>query len=201
MSRQTAALSIIRQASFLCATAFLASCSLSSAQTPPATSTPAHGSTQAADVVVSPTVPTIPIRTPTPSHNSSNPEDCEPGPQTGAWNLKYRVTGGFAGISRGVDLASDGEFAAFDEGSGAEVAGIVEADDLEAIGSLLAATCLPAVVGRPPACADCFDYAITIKWDVEAFVAVLNDVSLPGSSLAPLVEELTDLLNRKLGGP
>ena len=127
-------------------------------------------------------------------------EGCRTGTTLNDWTVELRLTGGFAGLNRALSVSSDGRYTASDIGLGQEVSGVLAANDLEAIRSVLVGACPMSVADRPPACADCFEYSIIGEWDGERFEALANDASLPESRLAPLVETLSSQLERALAG-
>jgi len=130
----------------------------------------------------------------------SAPEGCATDLSAGVWEIRFGVTGGFAGVSQSLTLSSNGEFKAVDEGAATEVSGEAPPADLQSVREALAGSCPPWAVGRPPACADCFIYSVRLEWNEERFEVELNDVSLPTSAQATLVGALGHLLDQALAG-
>jgi hypothetical protein len=116
-----------------------------------------------------------------------------------AWSLTFRISGGFAGLDRELKLASSGELTATDRKRATPVVAQAPAGDLTRIASLVAdAKSVDSV--RPTACRDCLQFDVEIQTQGRSLVSQLNDMSLAGSGLEPLVRALTALLDRALAG-
>lgn len=115
------------------------------------------------------------------------------------WSVELVISGGFAGIEQKLEVESSGAHEAEDLQSGAKVEGTLSAETTAQVEQGLSGICQAQAPGRPPACADCFQYSIEVSVGGVTYQAVYNDLSLPESSVAPLVETLTVILNEALG--
>jgi len=115
------------------------------------------------------------------------------------WTIKMNQSGGIMGLSRSIEISSDGKFTVADERKNKTVDGELSADELSKINKLVSSTqYIPA--GKPDGggCADCFIYDLQIQRSGEKFAVQLNDISLPNSGLAPLVSYLRGLIETSL---
>jgi hypothetical protein len=116
--------------------------------------------------------------------------------QRANWSLTFHLTGGFAGYDRQMDLASSGAATFADRRRNVTRAAQISADDLKTISTLLASAHTTDV--RTPGCADCFDYIVDIQGASGPITIRANDAGMSGSDAAPLINALSQLLNKHL---
>jgi hypothetical protein len=77
--------------------------------------------------------------------------------------------------------------------------------DIAVLTELLADACPIAGTARPPACADCYEYAWWVDIDGRPVTGLENDVSLRDSRLGPWIGALVSIwqgvISGELGGP
>jgi len=117
---------------------------------------------------------------------------------TGMWTVDMQLSGGIAGLSRSIQIASDGAVIAKDDRNGKMTTRQLTSDELAQFKALVNSASLKPVSGGPDACADCFIYSVKITSDSGNFSAQLNDVNLPDSGMSPVVKYLMDLLSQML---
>jgi hypothetical protein len=115
------------------------------------------------------------------------------------WRIEFTVSGGFAGIEHKLEVESSGAYQAENVQSGAKVEGTLPADIVADLEELLPVLCQATSSGRPPTCADCFQYSLEVETGNAVYRASLNDISLPESPASPLVGALMQILNETLG--
>ena len=114
------------------------------------------------------------------------------------WTIKMNQSGGIMGLSRSVEISSDGKFTVTDDRTDQKVEGQLTDDELTQLRDLAANTKLTTTPETESAgCADCFVYTIEIQ-NGKSFNTQLNDISLPGSGLESLVAFLRDLMDKAL---
>ncbi len=104
------------------------------------------------------------------------------------------------GVQRRLEIASSGELIAEDLREGTRVTVTLAEDEVSRLAALLAENCPATPPLRPPACADCFEYAYTLDVDGLRMIGVENDISLRTSLLAPWIEALRDLWQQATDG-
>ncbi len=119
----------------------------------------------------------------------------------GQWSLRLTISGGFAGESQWLQIESDGGFAAVDSRQGLEINGVLDPDDLRLVTSLLTTAIDAFTIDRQSQCADCFVYSLSLQTGGKPVQAAVNDASLPGSPLEPLIRELIRIKDVALAGP
>jgi hypothetical protein len=116
----------------------------------------------------------------------------------GPWEVELTVSGGFAGVERKLEVESSGRYQVEDRQIGEKVEGVLPQEALTQIEADLPAVCLAGDAGRPPACADCFQYSLEVTSAGAVYRVGLNDLSLPDSPAAPLVGDLLHLMSETL---
>jgi hypothetical protein len=116
-----------------------------------------------------------------------------------SWSVTFRMSGGLAGLDRGLEVSSSGAATATDRIRRQRETGQVPRDDLTALGRLVAAA-TSIDVARPDSCRDCFEYDIDITSPGRHVTVHGNDVSLSSSNAAPLITMLRRLQDRLLSG-
>jgi len=108
-------------------------------------------------------------------------------------------SGGIMGLSRSIEISSDGNFTVTDQRTDKTVKGQLSAYELTSLRELVTTAKLASI---PPTeetgCADCFIYNLEIQGKGEPISVQLNDVTLPDSGLGSLVVFLRGLMDRSL---
>jgi len=128
-----------------------------------------------------------PVSTPTSSKSSDE------------WTIGMKHSGGIMGLSRSIEVSSDGKFTVTDNRSSKTVTGKLTADDLSKLNELLMSIDNHST-GKPNGmvCADCFVYDLEIRRDVERIAIQLSDISLPNSGYESLIDQLRGLMDTAL---
>jgi hypothetical protein len=135
----------------------------------------------------------VPLNTPTTAHT---PAPSAPGSE---WTIKMIHSGGIMGLSRSIEISSDGKFTVMDEHAAKTTSGELSADELSKINEqVISAEYIPAAKPDGMGCADCFIYDLEIQRNGEKFSVQLNDISLPNSGLESLVSNLRGLIETTL---
>ncbi len=141
-----------------------------------------------------------PINTPEPLKTpTSKPPATSIPPLDGNWRITMKLSGGIMGLSRSIDITSDGQYTVVDERASDPILRVLSAEELSKLTTQIAA--LEAVPGDMPdgsGCADCFLYDLEIERNGEKMAIQLNDINLPNSGFEPLVTYLQSLINAAL---
>ena len=113
------------------------------------------------------------------------------------WQLTLQLTGGFAGVDRQLEVASTGELKVTDRRRGTHVVTQASPSELAQIASMVADLKSVDAVRRST-CRDCVQYDLNIRLSGRSLVFNINDESLAGTPVEPLVNLLTRALNREL---
>lgn len=118
---------------------------------------------------------------------------------TDEWTIRMTHSGGIMGLSRSIEVSSDGKFTVTDNRSNKTVTGKLAADDLSKLNELLMSIDNHSA-GKPNGmvCADCFIYDLEIRRDGERIAIQLNDLSLPNSGYGSLIDQLRGLMDTAL---
>lgn len=128
-----------------------------------------------------------------------NTPTTKPSTPGGNWTIKMTQSGGIMGLSRSVEVTSDGEYTVVDERTNKTVTGELTANELSELNELVMnSNYVPATKPDGMGCADCFVYDFEIQVNGEKLSVQLNDVSLPKSGLEPMVSYLRDLMDTAL---
>ncbi len=117
----------------------------------------------------------------------------------GDWKIKMKHSGGIMGLSRSIEISSDGKFTVLDERKDKTINGELTADELSKLNKQVSSS--EYIFETKPdgmGCADCFIYDLEIQKGEEKFAIQLNDISLPNSGLEPLVAHLRGLIETAL---
>ena len=116
----------------------------------------------------------------------------------GNWKIKMAQSGGIMGLSRSIEISSDGKYTVMDENASKTITGELPANELSKLKKQVASSrYIPA--SKPDGiCADCFVYDLEIQGGAEKFNVQLNDINLPTSGLETLVTQLRGLIEAKL---
>ena len=113
------------------------------------------------------------------------------------WHLVFRMSGGFAGFNRELELANTGSVTAMDRKRGIQAMTKASAKELAEITPFLA-DLKPGDARRETNCRDCVEYSLDLRMNGRSLALRLNDSALPGSKVENLVKALTNLMNRAL---
>src|SRR5688572_29564767 len=116
------------------------------------------------------------------------------------WSLTLRVSGGFAGLNREMDLTSSGSATVTDLRRNRQVRQQVTPEELLEIDRLIVAAVSLDAQG-PTSCRDCLSYSIDLRRKEQLVTIRANDDSLSKSKNASLVHALSRLQNRLLSEP
>lgn len=119
-------------------------------------------------------------------------------PRQENWTIRFTQSGGIAGMTREMEISSDGQLKVADDRTGRDASGQVSGAELTRLHELVNSLNYNAQSG-PTTCADCFIYTLEISsGSGKPFTAQADDVSLEASGLMPLVEYLRTLMEREL---
>jgi hypothetical protein len=117
----------------------------------------------------------------------------------GSWtSITMNQSGGIMGLSRSLQIASNGTFTASDDRAEKKVEGVLSADELFDLNQKIAALKGSFNPPKDLICGDCFVYDLDIQGNGKDIRAQLNDVSLPESGFEPLVTFLREALDKVL---
>jgi hypothetical protein len=141
-----------------------------------------------------------PSSTPQPFNTPATEAQTSTLPAPGSeWAIKMTHSGGIMGLSRSIEISSDGKFTVMDERAAKTTSGELSADELSKINEqVISAEYIPAAKPDGMGCADCFIYDLEIQRNGEKFSVQLNDISLPNSGLESLVSNLRGLIETTL---
>jgi hypothetical protein len=115
---------------------------------------------------------------------------------TGDWHLRMEQSGGIAGISRTLEISSNGETTITDAQTKKQSVGQLSADQIAQLTELVASSSYKSPL-KKTSCADCFIYNLQIDNGGKIFQAQVDELSLRNSGLEPLIGFLGELLNSK----
>ena len=113
------------------------------------------------------------------------------------WQLTLKLTGGFTGMDRQLELASTGELKVTDRRRETEVSTKASATELAQIASMVA-NLKSLDAARESTCRDCVQYGLSIRLNGRSLLLNLDDLSLVGNPAEPLTNALTRVLSREL---
>lgn len=113
------------------------------------------------------------------------------------WSVGMTQSGGIMGLLRSIAITSDGKFTANDQRALTIVNGELTGKQLTELQGLVST--LEFTPPKIPAvCADCFVYEVEIASGGKKLLLKADDVSLPDSGMAPLVEFLRGVMDPAL---
>jgi hypothetical protein len=118
----------------------------------------------------------------------------------GNWHIFFKLSGGFAGYRKTMELSNTGVVTAADEKSGRRVTGSMTEREISEIALLAEDIKSIQPSERPANCADCLNYDLTVLMNDQRFSFQLNDLSLPQSGLEPFISILLSLQERIITG-
>jgi hypothetical protein len=116
------------------------------------------------------------------------------------WRVVFRMSGGFAGFNRELELTNTGSAKAIDHKRSIQTTAKATAQELDEINTLLS-DLKPIEVGRESKCRDCLEYSLDVQINGRPVAVRISDSPPAGSKLQNLVKALTNLLNRTLASP
>lgn len=117
---------------------------------------------------------------------------------TGKWTVSMRLSGGIAGLSRSIEISSDGAVVAKDERNGKTAKRQLTSDELTQFADLVKSASFKSQGGGLTGCADCFNYNIEISSNSEKFTTQFDDTNLSDSGMGPVAEYLRKLMSQML---
>jgi len=143
---------------------------------------------------VAPQSAATPLATPP----SKSVQQVPPVLQPNAWSVRMTLTGGIMGLSRTLEITSDGQVTAVDERSAKTNTVQLTADELTKLQTMIAESSFTAP-SMPTGCADCFIYNVEIdSGSGKPFTFQVDDTSIDASGMGPLVHYLYGLIQRAL---
>jgi hypothetical protein len=129
--------------------------------------------------------------------STQEPLATRPSSPESEWNVKMTQLGGIIGLMRSVGVSSDGRYTITDGRANKTVTGKLDEDRLSELREIVETS--QFISGAPPGvCADCFIYEIEIRSGGRTLTAQVDDITLPGSGMEPLVEFLRGLMDSNL---
>ena len=115
------------------------------------------------------------------------------------WMVKMTHSGGIMGLSRSIEISSDGKFTVVDKRTNKTISEELSIVEVSKVKELISTSkYVSPTKPNGMVCADCFIYDVEIQTDGEEFAVQLNDISLPESGLEPLVDYLRNLIDTTL---
>lgn len=119
---------------------------------------------------------------------------------SGDWRILFKVSGGFSGLRRTMELSSTGAMTVIEQKSARQVVSLTPEDELAEIALFIENVKSLQLSGRVLTCRDCLEYDLTVRKNGQQFSIQLNDLSLPDSGIEPLINSLVNLQERALAG-
>lgn len=127
------------------------------------------------------------------------PISSKPPALEGSWRIRMSYSGGIMGLSRSIDIASDGKYTVTDEKTNKAIMGELTADVLsELTQQVIALNSIPANKTDRAGCADCFSYDLEIQRNGEKFTVQLNDAGMQNSEIESLIANLRGMIDTAL---
>ena len=115
-----------------------------------------------------------------------------------AWTIRFTQSGGIMGMSRSIEVSSDGKYSATDERAEKTIEGQLSVPEMSRLKSLVSEAAQFPSVKPNNGCADCFIYTIEIFGLGQPVELQATDVSLPDSGLMALVDFLRGVMEEAL---
>ncbi|HET7143924.1 MAG TPA: hypothetical protein VFI68_07905, partial [Anaerolineales bacterium] len=117
----------------------------------------------------------------------------------GDWTISMTHSGGIIGLSRSVEISSDGKYIVTDDRSGKRVTGELASGELSVLKNIVINSEYLLMESRQPSgCADCFVYDLAIQGSGKKFNVQLDDISMPDSGMETLIIYLRNLIDSAL---
>ncbi|MFN8412761.1 MAG: hypothetical protein U0Z26_10270 [Anaerolineales bacterium] len=114
----------------------------------------------------------------------------------GDWQITLHHSGGIMGLSRSIEVSSDGTYTVTDEISKQTKQGQLSKEELDNLLKIATSSQFSPNTEQY-GCADCFIYNIEILSDTK-FSAQVDDVTVEASGLEPLITNLREIMEREL---
>ena len=132
-----------------------------------------------------------PLKTPTLEFIKSNLPSLD-----GEWTINMTHSGGIMGLSRSIEISSDGNYIVVDERSNKSVTKKLSTNELSKLMEIVSNTeYITPERSLPSGCADCFIYNLEIYGEGKKFAVQLDDISLPNSGMETLITHLRGLID------
>jgi len=117
----------------------------------------------------------------------------------GDWTINMTHSGGIVGLSRSVEISSDGKYIVTDDRSGKIVTKQLGSGELSKLKDIVINSEYLSMESRQPSgCADCFVYDLVIVGSGKKFSVQLDDISMPDSGMETLTIYLRNLIDSAL---
>ncbi len=117
-----------------------------------------------------------------------------PPPLADDWSATLTQSGGIAGISRSLRVASDGAYQIADGKGDVSKTGTLTEAQLAELTQLISTLQFAAPKSKSN-CADCFNYAVTLESGGQKMIVQTDDTTLDDSGIKPLVLFLRGILD------
>jgi hypothetical protein len=115
------------------------------------------------------------------------------------WAIKMTHSGGIMGLSRSIDISSDGKYTATDNRAKKTITGNLTANELSKLNKIVYESKFEsATKPQQSGCADCFIYSLEMQLNGKKVAYQADDITLSSSELVILVTYLRDLMDRAL---
>jgi hypothetical protein len=115
--------------------------------------------------------------------------------------VKLTQTGGFAGVSRIIEVSSDGNVAVEDQRASSSRTRELSAEALAQLDGLVRSSGGTPGTDYPSVCADCFIYDLQVVSTKATYRVHTDDASIAGSGAEPLIVFLRQLCQHVLTEP
>lgn len=109
------------------------------------------------------------------------------------WTITLTQSGGFVGVLRSIQVASDGHMTVQDQRSGRVVSQELPPDTMRLLNQLLSESTISTLTPAPPACSDCFIYDLVLASVGPSIEIHANDISIDSSGAEGLINFLGKL--------
>ena len=118
-------------------------------------------------------------------------------PTRAPWGVTFRMSGGFAGLVRNLQVSSAGDVSAEDSRRQVRVTAKTTPEELAALNAFIAQQ-VPSRQAVSGSCADCFLYELDVDAGGQRSNFRFDDATLMASGIEPTVRTLAAMLNRAL---
>ncbi len=116
-----------------------------------------------------------------------------------AWkSIQMSQSGGIMGVSRRIQISSDGKYKINDERAQINLDGALSAQEMERLNSLIGKVDGITTPQTRPMCADCFVYTLEIQRKEKTFQIELSDMAVNGSRFEEVIVFLQGLIKSRL---
>ena len=115
------------------------------------------------------------------------------------WMIKMTHSGGIMGVSRSIEVSSDGKYIVADERANKTITGELTVNELSKLNKIVSDSNFASPTKpQKSSCADCFIYGIETQVNGKKVVYQMDDITLSASGLESLVIYLRDLMDSAL---